>query len=418
MTLSNRKSSSRSLASQVTNGVSGKDVFLASFLSRENMPFAVCANLALFKAMKADLPVYTISKGWIVKGISESFIHDELEDLGGHVVSVCRSSGGSWEMCAAWDDAVAHVEAHALCKSSRRRRERRQSSDTRAMNPERKIYSIRLEFVSSCEFDSRVELISRVFRPYVVSTTEQTRRKVFVLANTESGLGLQPIGSIEETLIRDNYASSVLDAFDHVVCDIMSEDPCGRLVLVHGPTGTGKTYLVRGIVEAVKGVRFVLVPGTLVSQLTSPGLASLLARQKITTCLIIEDADMLLIKRTGDNMSSISTMLNLADGIFGALSDVRIVCTTNATKLEFDKAILREGRLCRNIEIPVLKQEHAQAIYRRLVNKDAYQSEGRSLAQVYRDARNAGWKPDQKTSSDDVVVKAAKSPGKKRSATP
>ena len=275
---------------------------------------------------------------------------------------------------------------------------------------------IRIEFISRTDNDPLLEQLVKLFRPHATTQAEQTRRKVFVLSQTMEGLVLKPIGTVEEVLIRENYCSTVLDAFDHVASDVMSPDPCGRLVLIHGPTGTGKTYLVRGLVEAVKGVRFVLVPSALVAQLTSPGLAELLAKQRIPTVLIIEDADMLLAKRMGDNMSSISAMLNLADGIFGALSDVRIVCTTNATKLEFDEAILREGRLCRNIEIPNLKQEHAQAVYRRLVDKDLEYAKARSLAQVYRDARNAGWKPSEK--DDDVVVKSTKVNGRKKNANP
>jgi ATP-dependent 26S proteasome regulatory subunit len=98
---------------------------------------------------------------------------------------------------------------------------------------------------------------------------------------------------------------------------------------------------------------------------------------------------MLLVERMSDNMASVGALLNLADGIFGVLADVRIVATTNAGKLDIDPALIRNGRLCRHIEIPHLGSERAREIYQRLTGKAEAPAFARDavLADVYQAAR-------------------------------
>jgi len=112
-------------------------------------------------------------------------------------------------------------------------------------------------------------------------------------------------------------------------------------------------------------------------------------RQKKAICLVVEDADTLLLQRENDNMSSISSLLNLADGIFGKIANVRIICTTNARELALDKAVDRSMRLCRDIHVPSLDIQQADDIFRRITEgrePPALRS-GLVLADIYKLAR-------------------------------
>ena len=73
-----------------------------------------------------------------------------------------------------------------------------------------------------------------------------------------------------------------------------------------------------------------------------------------------------MVKCEGDNMNSISSLLNLGAGIFGDLFDVRVIATTNAKKIEMDPAITRNGRCCRYIETGPLPKEQAERILNRI----------------------------------------------------
>jgi hypothetical protein len=70
--------------------------------------------------------------------------------------------------------------------------------------------------------------------------------------------------------------------------------------------------------------------------------------------------------------------------------DLRIIATTNALKEELDPAVIRDGRLCVDIEVGALYFEHATRVLRRLTRNDtAALPEKREyqLAEVYKLAR-------------------------------
>ena len=53
---------------------------------------------------------------------------------------------------------------------------------------------------------------------------------------------------------------------------------------------------------------------------------------------MIEDADSILVEKSTDNVSTLSTILSYTDGLFGVISDMRVIVSTNINEEEFDKA--------------------------------------------------------------------------------
>lgn len=152
---------------------------------------------------------------------------------------------------------------------------------------------------------------------------------------------------------------------------------------------------MRSLLSAVKNAVFVVVPPQLVPELGSPDILPALTSAKSEVngpiCLILEDADRVLVNRKEGDMSSIAAMLNLGDGILGAVLDIRIVATTNAAQLEMDPATRRPGRLCRYLQVNPLEPTIANGVYTRLVQKPFTFQSPTSLAEVYARARDAGW---------------------------
>jgi len=224
---------------------------------------------------------------------------------------------------------------------------------------------------------------------------------VFTLISTMSGYSISRLGLAGTPLERGNYNPGVLSAYDHVVEDLNTESPCGRLTILSGTPGTGKTYVVRSLLSAVTNAAFILVPPHLMKELSGPEILPALTQAKNEfngpIVLIIEDADQCLVERKEGDMSAISSMLNLGDGILGSILDVRILATTNAKTLEMDEATRRPGRLCRYIPIGLLDKASAEAALSRLVGRSVPQQQGQmTLAEVYSKARVLGWKPPPK----------------------
>ncbi|MFA6234560.1 MAG: AAA family ATPase, partial [Bacteroidota bacterium] len=198
---------------------------------------------------------------------------------------------------------------------------------------------------------------------------------VHLLVSSPHGLGAHQAEVSFDPLIRANYSESVLSDFDRVISILRDEKPSGRLVILDGPQGTGKSYMIRGIINVIplKEASFLIVPSEMVVSLAGPSLLSFLLNFKGDTkiILIIEDADAALVQRDGTNENMVSTLLNLTDGILGEVLDLRVICTTNRKLEDIDKAIKRKGRLACHMHLGNLSVELARKVYLRLAGGGA-----------------------------------------------
>jgi len=229
---------------------------------------------------------------------------------------------------------------------------------------------------------------------------KEKKGSVFALMMNDGSLDLAKLGEMKDPLIRENYPTDAVEAFDHICACLSSQTPCGRIAMLDGPPGTGKSFMIRSLIHQVKGVH-IIIPGSMVSDLSSPNFLSILHgahEEGKPLVLIIEDADLLVVDRKKGNLRILSDVLNLGDGLLGQMLDIRIIASTNAKRIELDEAVTRPGRMCRHTTIGSLTFEQAQTIYRRLTEKEpTFKKRVYTLAEVYRFARQDGWVAEEKT---------------------
>jgi hypothetical protein len=212
---------------------------------------------------------------------------------------------------------------------------------------------------------------------------------VFSIIKTQSGLVIKNLGDGSSPLIKDNYHPSVIEDIDHVLASFKKDPPPGRICILNGEPGTGKTHLIRSMFSELDCV-FLVMPSNLIASLDGPDFLPLLIsvrdEHEKPIIMVIEDGDTCLVPRKNDNISSVTSLLNLSDGILGAILDIKMIISTNADIKDVDRAIMRKGRLCKHIEVGPLPYEQANRVYQRLMKDDSstlVYSKYYTLAEIY-----------------------------------
>jgi len=191
---------------------------------------------------------------------------------------------------------------------------------------------------------------------------EKKRKKpeIKLLVNTHHGLSTKSMEiSKPKFIIEDNYNDDFMPVHKTILNRLQKKKDKG-LVLLHGKPGTGKTNYIRYLITSIKK-KVIFLPPNLASCVTDPGLMTLLIDYP-NSVLVIEDAENIVIDRNQTGSSSVSALLNLADGLLSDCLNIQIICSFNTDISHVDSALTRKGRLIAKYEFGELSTAKAQAL--------------------------------------------------------
>lgn len=172
------------------------------------------------------------------------------------------------------------------------------------------------------------------------------------------------------------------DDFKPIYNDIAEflNNPKSGLVMLHGLQGTGKTYMIRHLINNFDK-QFIIVNNSMMNSISDPVFLNFILDHK-NSVIILEDCEQLLKDRSENVFTNgIANILNMTDGLYSDILNIKFIATFNSAETSIDPALMRKGRLIAKYKFDELSLDKTNNLLKELGKPKA--TKGMSLAEIY-----------------------------------
>ncbi len=169
--------------------------------------------------------------------------------------------------------------------------------------------------------------------------------------------------------LSGNYDANVEEEMSRLF--VLNSCPPERLILWHGPAGTGKTFALRALLREwqtwcdaafiTDAERFIGGSPTYLFRVANfNGGRTAFEARKRSKLIILEDAgELMTMEARATTGQGLSRLLNLTDGLMGQGLNIMVLITTNEPLSSMHPAVVRRGRCLAEIEFGALSPNTA-----------------------------------------------------------
>ena len=180
--------------------------------------------------------------------------------------------------------------------------------------------------------------------------------------------------------INKSYNDDFKPVYENIVKFLDKNNRKSGIVLLNGEPGTGKTYLIRHLINTVKNNYIVITP-SMAQHIGSPSFVEFLIDNR-DSVFILEDCEDVIASRNSRFMSGISSILQMSDGLMSDIFNGKFICTFNCDITSVDDAVLRKGRCIAQYEFCKLDKKKVEVLMKEL-GHDLPEYEDMTHAEIY-----------------------------------
>jgi hypothetical protein len=226
--------------------------------------------------------------------------------------------------------------------------------------------------------EAKADLIVEKMTPFKV---EKAGNEIHMVIASSDGLETKKVNFKKPNVVLERHYNDDLIPLHNKVVAALNEENRSGLILFHGVPGTGKSTYIRSLICGLQKNVIFMTP-ELAGSLGSPEISKFLIKNA-ESIFVIEDAEQLLVSRDSGKNSSISTLLNLTDGILGESLGIQIIATFNSNLHNIDRALLRKGRMLALYEFKPLDIHKSASLLSELGVDDVDVKSPMTLADIY-----------------------------------